>query len=407
MVLLFTEENFKKLSQELDVILADSTDAQKHPDSYASGVVSGVTNQHEVEILKALGYKNLESKEPMQTDSLFCIFSCTKAVVSTGLLQLWERGLLDLDAPAKNYLPRISKLGKLKGLNHDNTPLFEKPKVDITTRMLLTHTSGLGYTFFSDEYEKVDSAIGEPSFENFSEKSLDGSFLLFEPGTQWMYGMGIDWAGKVLEAITGKSLGEYLKDNILEPAHMDSSTFHVLDEKDKKRLVTLYSRTKDGLVPFRHQPPTDPSLDIGGHGLFSTVEDYLKFIRIWLNDGKTSEGVPIISEKTFKYAIQNHLPSDLHVKSLKSYKAELSKDIPTDPSLKPNDWTLCFALNGDDLPTGRPKGSLYWCGLSNLFYWIDLKNKIGGFYASQIYPLGDDSAATSYKVESTVYKYLE
>lgn len=407
MTLNYTEENFKALSQEIGSILNDGTNKRLNPDTFVPGIVAGVTNNNKTEILMAAGLRNLEKEDHMTTDSLFAIFSCTKAIVSTGVLQLWERGLIDLDSPVKNYLPRISNIGVIKEYKDGGIPIFEKPKTEVTVRMLLTHTSGFSYPFFNEEYKRLCDTTGQPNFVNFTEETLDSSFLIYEPGSQWAYGMSMDWAGKVLEVVTGKSLDEYLYENIFKPANMESCSFYVSKDHEKKRLATIYTRTPDVLIKSPFQPLKTPSVELGGHGLFATVDDYLKFIRIWLNEGKTSEGVQIIKAVTYDYAIKNQLPSGINLRNLRSSQKELAKDLVLDPSLAPDGWNLAFCLNEDDLPTGRPRGSFHWSGVANLYYWIDPINKLGGLYASQIFPMGDVSASNFTKIESAVYKYLQ
>lgn len=407
MFLKYTKENHIALDQEIESILNEGTNKQLNPDTYVPGIVLGVTNNVNTEILKAKGLSCLEKENRMTEDSLFAIFSCTKAIVSCGILQLWERDLIDLDSPVKNYLPRISNIGIIRGYKEDGSPVFVKPKTEVTMRMLLTHTSGFSYPFFNKDYKRLCDSNGQPSFVNFTEETLDSSFLLFEPGSQWTYGMSIDWAGKVLEAITGMSLGDYLYENIFKPANMESCSFYISEEVNKERLATIYTRTHDGLIKSPFQPLKTPSIELGGHGLFATVEDYLKFIRIWLNKGKTPDGVQIIKSETYDYAIRNQLPSGMSLRNINSCQQEITKDFVLDPYSASDKWNLAFSLTEDDLHTGRPQGSFHWSGIANLYYWIDPINKLSGFYASQIFPMGDVSAANFTKIESAVYNHLE
>lgn len=402
MISFSTQISIKTLSGKLDNILHDAIDRSK-PQSFVPGVVGGVTNEKETVYLKAEGVENLNTTKPMTDDSIFCYYSCTKAITTTAILQLWEKGLIDLDIPVKTYLPKIGKVRIIKELEDGKKPVTESAKADITMRMLLTHTAGFSYAFFNDNYNRLLKLSGQPNILSVDENTMDHTFLTYEPGTKWHYGMNLDWAGFVLEAITGKSLGEYITENIFIPANMKSCTFHLGSDKDA---VAAHIRTSNGLSVAPFGPDKSPKLDMGGHGVFGTVDDYLKFIRIWLNEGTTSEGVQIIKHETYQLAIQNNLPEGLHITNLESYDARITKSVDIDPELEPDTWCLGFAVSENDLPTGRPKGCLYWSGVANLYYLIDIKNKIGIFWASQIFPFLDASADRFVGMESAVYDTL-
>lgn len=398
-----SQSTINNLSGRLDNILNDAVDRSK-PQSFVPGIVAGVTNENETVYLKAEGVENLDSDKPMTKGSIFGYYSCTKAITSTAVLQLWEKGLIDLDIPVKTYLPKIGRIGFIKELRDGKTPVIEKANVEITMRMLLTHTAGFSYAFYDDYYNKLLKLSGQPDILNVDETTMDHIFLTFEPGTKWHYGMNLDWAGFVLEAITGKKLGEYIEENIFKPANMTSCTFHLGADKD---IVSAHVRTSDGLSVAPFGPLKSPKLDMGGHGIFGTVDDYLKFIRIWLNEGTTSEGIQIIKPETYQLAIQNNLPEGLHITDLESFDLTITKSVDIDPNLEPDTWSLGFAVTENDLPTGRPKGSLYWSGVANLYYLIDIKNKFGIFWASQIFPFLDASANGFVNMESTVYEVLQ
>lgn len=387
-----------ELSNNLDNILinaVDNTNAQ----SFAPGVVLGVTNEKETKYLNSKGVVSLDNRKEMTTDAVFCYYSCSKAITTTAILQLVEKGLIDLDVPVKTYLSKIGDIGIIKGWKDEKTPIFEPPTVDITMRMLLTHSAGFSYPFFNEDYKKILEQNGQPNILNVDETTMDCTFLIFEPGTKWHYGMNLDWAGFVLEAVAGQKLGDYIMENIFKPAKMDSCTFHIKNND----IVSTHMRTSEGLMIAPFGPERDPKLDMGGHGIFGTVDDYLKFIRIWLNGGKTEDGLQIIKPETHEIAIQNNLAKGLHVTDLESFQQEVTKSALLDPSIKPDTWSLGFAVNEQDLPTGRPKGTIHWSGVANLYYLIDIKNKVGIFWATQIFPFLDESASGFIKAETAVY----
>src|SRR3979490_3083299 len=153
----------------------------------------------------AAGKRSLGGSQPMTTDSVFAIYSTTKAITGTAALQCGEEGKLDLDAPAKNYVPDIGKLEVLYGFDADGNPKLRAPKRDITTRMLMLHTAGFGYDFFNENYNRLASEHGQPTVISASKASIMTP-LLFDPGDQWEYGTNLDWCGQVVEGIRGKRL---------------------------------------------------------------------------------------------------------------------------------------------------------------------------------------------------------
>lgn len=338
----------------------------------------------------------------MTTDTVFAIFSTTKAITGTACLQLVEEGKLDLDAPAKKYLPAIGALQVLEGFDADGNSRLRAPKRDITTRMLLLHTAGLGYDFFNTNYNRLAQERGQPSVVTGTRAALNTP-LLFDPGEQWEYGSNIDWAGQVVEAITGKRLGEVMAERIFKPLGMTSTAFTMTPDM-KSRLAHVHARGEDGgLTPMPDfMLPQDPEVHMGGHGLYATVGDYCRFIRMWLNDG-AGEGGRVLKAETVHMAVQNGL-GDMKIKMLPGVIKSLSNDAEFFPGM-PKSWALTFMINDIPAPTGRPAGALAWAGLANLFYWIDRASGIGGFWATQILPFADVTSVVGYyDFETAVYQ---
>lgn len=367
------------------------------------GVVAGVTDRNETLYLKASGYRDVGAKSEMTTDCVFAIFSTTKALTGVAALQLREQGLLDFDAPAKEYAPALGEVQVLDGFDDEGRPVLRAPKRDITTKHLLLHTAGFGYDFFNEKYNRLAVEHGQPSIVTSSRKALQTP-LLFDPGEQWEYGSNIDWAGQVIEGITGKRLGQVMQERILAPLGMNDTAF-TLSDRTRDRVATMHQREADGaLTPTDFALP-DPEVDMGGHGLYSTVGDYLSFIRMWLNDGASASGEQILRPETVDFALQNHL-GDLKVKMLPGVIPSLSNDAEFFPGM-PKSWSYTFMINDEDAPTGRPAGSNAWAGLANLYYWIDRRNGIGGYWATQIFPFADAGSVGGYlDFEKATYSAL-
>ena len=372
--------------------------------SRVPGVVALATNREGNIYEGAAGVRSLDTDQAMTTDTVFAIFSTTKAVTGTACLQLVEGGSLDLDAPARNYAPDIGRLQVLERFAPDGNPVLRPPKREITTRMLLLHTAGLAYTFCNETYHRLAEDHGQPSVATSSKASIMTP-LLFDPGDDWEYGSNIDWAGQVVEGITGKRLGEVLQGRILGPLGMDSTAF-TLDGDMRSRMAQIHQRTDDGsLEPLGYELPTDPEVHMGGHGLYSTAEDYCRFIRMWLNDGMGPDG-RVLGRKTVEMAAQNGL-GDMKIRGLPGVIPTLSNDAEFFPGM-PKSWGLTFMINDEDAPTGRPAGSLAWAGLANLYFWIDRTTGVGGFWATQVYPFADATSLGGYlDFETAVYDNLD
>ena len=267
----------------------------------------------------------------MTTDSVFAIFSTTKAITGTARLQLVEEGKLDLDAPAKKYAPEIGKAQVLEGFDAAGKPRLRAPKRAVTTRMLLLHTAGFGYDFFNERYNRLAKEHGQPSVITSSKAALRTP-LLFDPGDDWEYGSNIDWAGQVVEGITGKRLGEVMQERIFAPLGMASTAFTLTPDM-RDRLARMHQREADGsLKPMPDfELPQEPEVHMGGHGLYGTVGDYCRFIRMWLNDGAGEHG-RVLKPETVRMAVQNGL-GDKKVKLLPGVIASLSNDAEFFPGL--------------------------------------------------------------------------
>ena len=177
----------------------------------------------------------------------------------------------------------------LEGFDGDGKPKLRAPKRDITTRMLMLHTAGLGYDFFNENYNRLAREHGQPSVVTSSRASIMTP-LLFDPGEKWEYGSNIDWCGQVVESIRGKRLGEVFRERIFDPLGMTDIAFS-LTPSMRARLAGMHMRKDDGsLTPSDFELPADPEVHMGGHGLYSTIGEYMKFIRMWLNDGAAPTG---------------------------------------------------------------------------------------------------------------------
>jgi methyl acetate hydrolase len=366
------------------------------------GVVAMATDRRDNFYEGAAGKWDLGKEAAMTTDTVFALFSCTKAVTGVAVMQLVEEGVLGLDTPAREFVPEISDIQVLEGFDAEGEPRLRPPKSDITVGQLMLHTAGFGYDFFNEDLVKYGEVRDVPSVVTASMASLR-SALLFDPGESWEYGSNIDWVGKVVEGARGKRLGEVMHERIFEPLGMNDTAF-VLSPEMRKRRATIHQRGEDGsLTPLSDfELPQEPEQHMGGHGLYGTVGDYMKFIRMVLNDGDGAHG-RVLKPETVERMAQNGL-GEMKIKGLPGVLAHLTNDAEFFPGM-PKSWAYTFMINDEDAPTGRPAGELGWAGLANLFFWIDRKNGIGGFWATQIFPFADPVSFTGYMdFETAVYQ---
>lgn len=364
------------------------------------GVVAMVTDKEGTIYEGVFGYRNIETKQPMSTDTVFSIFSTTKPITGLVLMKLVEDGVVSLDDPVSKYVPEIQNIEVLLGFEADGTPQTKKPDREITVEMLMLHTAGFSYEFFSEDDAKYRQAKNIPTALSNTFEGIQ-SVLLFEPGTSWCYGTNIDWIGKIIENVTGMRLGEAMRKYVFDPLHMENIAFEPSDTM-KERRAHIHTRAQDGqLLPNEELgAPVPVSMEMGGGGLYASVDEYMKFIRLILN-----EGANVVSADTVKKMLTNGL-GELKSGGWKTSNPFLSNDGEFFPGYEKS-WSYTFQVNDTPLPTGRPANQVMWAGLANCYFWIDTENGIGGYWATQILPFHDPASYLGYlEFESAVYAWL-
>jgi methyl acetate hydrolase len=215
-------------SHQIDEVLRKAVEEQRLP-----GVVAMVAHGDTVVYHGAFGKQYAARGVPMTTDSIFRIASMTKAVTSVAVMQLVERGRVQLDEPAGTYLPELARVEVLEDFDANGTAKLRLPKTPVTVRQLLTHTSGFGYDFLDEKLSRYVAAGGVPGVRTGDSGFLKAP-LLFDPGTKWEYGISTDWLGKLVEKISGQSLEEYFRQNIFAPLGMGDSFFNVPADKQAR-----------------------------------------------------------------------------------------------------------------------------------------------------------------------------
>jgi methyl acetate hydrolase len=382
--------------KHIDKILSQPVDAKALP-----GVVAMAATEKGVVYEGAFGQRQVGKPAPMTLDTVVWIASMTKAITATAVMQLVERGKLSLERPAGEVLPALGAAKVLEGFDAAGQPRLRAPKRPITLRHLLTHTSGFSYEIWNPPIAQFQQATGTPGITSCSNAAL-GTPLVFDPGDKWEYGIGIDWAGKMVEAISGQKLDRYLQDNIFSPLDMKDTSFK-LSPSQRARLSAVHQRGPDGaLAPIEFEIPQDPEFHMGGGGLYGTAGEYLAFCRMILGDG-TLNGAQVLQKDTVALMAQNHIGA-LEIGPLKTAMPSLSNDLELFPGMSKK-WGLSFLINTQTAPTGRSANSLAWAGLANTYFWIDRTKRVCGVFLSQLFPFYDDTAIdTLGRFETAVYQ---
>jgi CubicO group peptidase (beta-lactamase class C family) len=350
-----------------------------------AGVSATVASTAGVLYEGAAGSREVGQDRPMKPDTIVWIASMTKAITGAAAMQLVERGKLALDKPAAEVVPELGRTQVLEGFSADGQPQLRKPKRPITLRNLLTHSSGFSYTIWDENAVRYEQVTNAPNILAGTRASIDVP-LMHDPDAQWSYGPGIDWAGRMVEEASGQRLGAYMKANLFEPLGMSSTAFD-LSPAQRERVSSVHARLPDGglaVMPFALPP--DAELQAGGHALYSTAQDYLKFTQMILHGGRLG-GAQVLKPETVQAMGKNQM-GDLRVRFLKTAAPGFSYDCEFYPGI-PCTWGLSFLINTQDTPEGRSAGSLSWAGLSNCYYWIDPVKKLTGVLMSQSLPFFD------------------
>lgn len=357
------------------------------------GVVVAAGKRDEAGFAKGFGTRKAGGGEPMSTDTVVWIASMTKAITATAAMRLVEAGKLSLDAPAGEVVPALGQVKVLEGFDASGQPRLRAPKRPVTLRHLLTHTSGFAYDMWSAEIVRFREATGTPGVTSCRDAAL-GLPLLFDPGENWSYGIGIDWVGKMVEAVAGQRLGAHFEQTIFAPLGMKDTAFKLRDDM-RARLSAMHARGKDGsLTPIPFEVEQNPEFDMGGGGLYSTASDYIAFARMILNGGRHGSE-RLLKPETVAMMAQDQI-APLSVQPMISAVPSATNDVPFSPEM-PCGWGLSFLVNRRPTPQGRSAGGLAWAGLGNTYYWIDHGRGTTGVFLSQILPFYDAKAVALFE----------
>jgi methyl acetate hydrolase len=374
-------------------------------DAVASGAVPQVAaiaaDRDGVIYQGAAGPRAVGESDPVSVDTMFRIMSMTKMPCTVVALQQVEQGNVDLDAPVTEYCPEFADVQVMTGIDGD-APVLRPPASQATVRNLITHTSGLGYWFWSDRLVRWESITGTPNVVAGSAASFTAP-MLADPGTAFIYGINIDWLGKVVEAVTGTGLDIAIKEGVTGPLEMDQTTFLMNDEQ-RPNCTPVHVKGEDGTwAAIGEVLNQEPDWWAGGHGMYGPPSDYIKFERALLRGGEL-DGARILRQSTVDAAFTNQI-GDL------DFPAELPTADPgsthtfqVGPGFK---WGYGLLLNTEDIPGMRRAWSGSWAGLCNTHFWVDRTTGICASIYSNFLPFVPPEAVALYNdFERALYASL-
>jgi CubicO group peptidase (beta-lactamase class C family) len=342
------------------------------------------------------GQRDVKAGLPVEHDTIWRIFSMTKPITAVLALQLWEEGAFELNDLVHQYIPAF-KDTKVWRSGSVNSPVLDPIVEPLRLWQLFAHTSGLTYGFMYAH--PVDELYRRAGFEWGTPGNLDlagmcdvlaGLPLLFQPGTEWNYSMGLDVLGRVLEVVSGKPLDVLMRERLLDPLGMHDTTWHV--PKDQQgRLAELYgahpaTRQAIALAQMGAAAQHPPKVLGGGGGLQSTAADYQRFMQMLLQGGEF-DGVRILSPRTVRYMASNHLPGNVDLTAF-------GRPLFSETTFDGVGFGLGVSVTLDPVKGRVPgnAGEFAWGGAASTAFWIDPVDDLTvGFYTqllpSSVHPI--------------------
>jgi methyl acetate hydrolase len=363
--------------------------------------VAGLANRDRV--LWAGSHGMASDTTEASDETLFRIFSMTKAIGSVAALILIDRGKLQMDTPVADVLPAFKDIQVLEAIGPDG-PIYRGPRTTCTLRHLLTHTSGFAYETFNAKMMAWSNWRSPDALEMLILNGKLSGFnypLMFDPGAGFTYGISIDWVGLMVQAIDGRSIDRFCQEEIFDPLGMKNTFFEI--DGHRPLLADTSMRTEDGgFAKIELELPSKPEAYGMGHALYSTAPDYLTFLRMVLNGGELN-GHRVLSPKAAALMYENQI-GDMRVAPMETSLPPVSERVDYFPGV-PMTWTGAFLRNEDDVPKRRASGSLTWSGMLNTQYWIDPKSNLAGVLMTQLAPFCDSQFMKAYEAfEEEAYR---
>lgn len=360
----------------------------------AGGVVM-IARRGKVVHFNAYGKRNIAADLPMEKDTIFRIFSMTKSIVTAAALMLHDEGKLNVQDSVADYIPELKQV---RVISEDGTQFAAH---EMTIADLMRHTSGYGYGWEGNA--RFDRAFNEIKPLDATVKlstmasNLGQLPLLFEPGTDWTYGISIDVLGRVVEVASGKTLLEFLEERFFKPLDMKDTGFYVPPEK-VARFANNYNSDGKGVLTVADEASTSryrfvPPFEGGGGGLVSTARDYMRFLLMIQADGEF-QGIRYLKPETVGLMKTNQVPESVGwIKFGDEVRTGVGFSFGFSVRVEMSDWD----------PGGRV-GEYGWGGMASTHYWASPKDELTVITLEQILPY---SFMTEFKLKKQIYEAIE
>jgi CubicO group peptidase (beta-lactamase class C family) len=367
----------ERVRERIDSTLKSMVDAEQ-----IAGVSALIFEKNNEVYFNSFGFADREKKKPFDRNTLVRIFSMTKPVTGTALMQLYEKGAFQLDDPLSKYAPEFADMKVFAGMDASGKMILEPAKRPITIRDLTRHTAG----FAKEEHPELGAMVKEANVTNF-ENTLDQMAtklaklpLAFHPGEEWSYGVSVDVQAFLVERLSGKPFDQYVRENILDPLNMKSTRYVPVDTS---RFAAVY--VQDGTLKRMPDEMANAfngkewPLKPGGFGLTSAIDDYQRFARMLVNKG-TFEGVTILKPETVKLMATNHLSDSVTKRMWLPSKGQVGFGI---------DFAVRLRPPVDERENAGVVGEFFWDGAASTLFWVDPANELTAVLFVQVFPFNN------------------
>jgi CubicO group peptidase (beta-lactamase class C family) len=380
----FTTEGLAALDSRLQKSVADGD---------VAGMVYTLGKGGDIAAFNAFGIQSGDPKTgtPMTKDSMFRIYSMTKPITGVAMMQLYEKGLWQMDDPVSKHVPELAGLKVLSWKDgkvemKGGKPVLVAASAEPTMRQLMSHTAGFAYGLSGDDPAnnafRDTAVLASANLEEMIAKIKDIP-LIYDPGSRWYYSVAVDIQGYIVQKLSGQKLGEYMKANIFTPLGMNDTSFYVT-EANVPRFADVYRWDKDAKALLKNEERPDRPrftdanrMESGGGGLVSTTHDYARFTQMFLNRGALG-GNTVLKPETVAMMSENHI-GELGI---------YSDGTTANPGRPGQKFGLDFAVYVDPAAGNNPfgAGTYYWGGAAGTWFWIDPANDL--FFVGMIQSMG-------------------
>lgn len=373
----------------------------------ASGTIAGVSaliyEKNEEVYYNAFGFADRNDSTQMERNTIVQIYSMTKPITGTALMTLYEEGAFQLDDPLEQYAPEFADMQVYRGVDDSGKMLLEPARRPITIRDITRHTAGFvnrsEIPVLGPLMVETDAMNRENTLAQVAEK-MGGLPLWFHPGEQWEYGPSVDVQAYVVERISGVPFAQYVQEHILDPLGMDETRYFV-PESDRNRMASVYHRSEDGVLI---QIPDEEAHDFninqwpltpGGWGFTSTLDDYMRFARMLVNEG-TLDSVTILQPETVQLMATNHLADSIEERSWLPSKGQVGFGI---------DFAVRLRPPATPEENNGVVGEFFWDGAASTLFWVDPVNELTAILFVQLFPF--DQVGLHKQFRDAVYGPVE